>query len=492
MLERINALHDVDVLVLGGGVNGACLYDSLCRQGYRVLLADKHDFASGTSQASGMMIWGGLLYLRNLDLANVFKLSLDRDRLIDEKPDWVKPEMMHYLPHTGRGRAKWWVQSGLWLYWLMGLGRRRTPTWNTAFNERDLLKPGLTAGALCYEEAAVLQSDARFVLAWLVAARQSGQIAMNYCDVAGEFNARDRHWHVHLTDTIGRRQQRLRARLIVNCTGVWADKTNAEFAIESNFRHVFSKGVYLGLPRSPAHLSPLFFDLGEHADVISLLPWGPISLWGPTETAMSDLADGAHASTADVDFLLAHYARRFQIRVTRADIISLRCGIRPLVVDKHYRGQHYPLDLSRREEVVPDATKPWVSCYGGKLTGCRRMAARAMVEIAKRVSPSGEIHRPTNAPQRAVAWRHFPGLTVPVPTVASTVAFEYCTSLADYLRRRTNIAQWVAHGGFGRNDCNATILQNIATEIAEGDATVAARMVADYREQVMSELEFLG
>jgi glycerol-3-phosphate dehydrogenase len=112
LFQRLQVEHEFDVVILGGGINGACLYDTLCRQGYKVLLLDKSDFSAGTSQSSGMMIWGGLLYLRNLDFSNVFELSSGRDQIIRQKTNWVSPERMRYLASAGTGRSKWWVQSG--------------------------------------------------------------------------------------------------------------------------------------------------------------------------------------------------------------------------------------------------------------------------------------------------------------------------------------------------------------------------------------------
>ena len=69
--ERLQEEADFDVAILGGGVNGACLYDTLCRHRYKVLLIERGDFASGSSQSSGMMVWGGLLYLKNFDFSTV-------------------------------------------------------------------------------------------------------------------------------------------------------------------------------------------------------------------------------------------------------------------------------------------------------------------------------------------------------------------------------------------------------------------------------------
>lgn len=115
-VERLQHEHDFDVVVLGAGINGACLYDALCRRGYRVLLVDKSDFGSGTSQASGMMIWGGLLYLRNLEFSSVLQLSHDRDRMIAERIQGTSTATMRYVASSQFGRPAWWVQSGLWLY----------------------------------------------------------------------------------------------------------------------------------------------------------------------------------------------------------------------------------------------------------------------------------------------------------------------------------------------------------------------------------------
>jgi glycerol-3-phosphate dehydrogenase len=491
LLQRLETESAFDVVVLGGGVNGACLYDSLCRQGYRVLLADKGDFASGTSQSSGMMIWGGFLYLRNLDFPTVFKLSRDRDRIVHDKARWVTSETMRYLPSSGLGRARWWVQSGLWLYWLIGMGRRRTPGWEASFSELELIKPGFVKGSLTFEEAVLDQSDARFVYRWLACHRSPGQTALNYCNVTGAYNGVDKLWHLALKDDIAGSHYPIRSKIIVNCTGVWADQVNASFGIDSPFRHVFSKGVYLGIPRAKQHRSYLFFDLGERDDVISLVPWGPISLWGPTETAVKDISDGAEASNGDVDFLLEHYSRRFRDPITRRDIISLRCGLRPLVVGSRYQRERYPLDVSRRQEVFADTRQPWISCYGGKITGCTRMASRVMKLIGKAVNPTGEVRTAYELLQPEVEQMAFPGLSEPVASVAWATEHESARTLEDYLRRRTNIAQWIPRGGLGRNDCNASFLKDIALNIADGDTALAERSFESYREKVKNDFDFL-
>jgi glycerol-3-phosphate dehydrogenase len=491
LFEKLQSSSTFDVVIIGGGVNGACLYDTLCRQNYKVLLVEKADFSSGTSQASGMMIWGGLLYLRNLDLASVFQLSSDRDQIIRQKADWIQPKTMRYLPTVGAGRAKWWVHAGLWLYWMMGMGRRQAPRSEDHFSELDLLKPGLVNGSLTYEEAFVDCSDARFVYRWIDRHRSDGQVAVNYCKLSGDFSAHDKHWQLELEDGFSGEHFPVRSRMIVNCAGIWTDQVNAEFGMETPFRHALSKGVYLGIPRPERHRSPLFFDLGEHDDIISLVPWGPISLWGPTETAVQDISQGLDASSADVDYLLEHYSRRFRVPIERSDIISVRCGIRPLVVDKHYRGDRYPLDLSRRQEIVMDSGRPWMTCYGGKMTGCTRMAAKALRRIEKTIAARNAPSPAESAPAAAMESMAFPALSEPVPSAAWCAQHESCCTLEDYLRRRTNIAQWIPRGGFGKQDENAGTLQLIALALADQDRTLATRLFETYRKKVSEEFSRL-
>ena len=489
LFERLHNEHEFDVVVLGGGINGACLYDTLCRQGYKVLLVDKGDFASGTSQSSGMMIWGGLLYLRNLDLASVFELCSDRDKIVHQKASWMAPEMMRYLPTAGVGPAKWWVQTGLWLYWMMGMGRRRLPGSESHFSELELIKPGLVNGSLTYEEAFLEHSDARFVYRWIAPHRYSGQMALNHCKLSGAFGASDKRWHLDLEDGIAGGHYQVRSKMIVNCAGVWTDFVNAGFGIKSPFRHAFSKGVYLGLPRAGQHRSPLFFELGEHDDVITFVPWGPVSLWGPTETAVQDISAGLTATRQDVDYLLEHYARRFRVPVSRQDIVSVRCGIRPLVVDSQYQGDRYPLDLSRRQEVIQDTDRPWISCYGGKITGCTRMAGKVSMLIKKSVVATAEICSADDAWEADLKQMTFPGLSQPVPSAAWCAQHELCCTLEDYLRRRTNIAQWIPRGGFGKNDANAQTLKNIAVDLAHGDNILAEQLFEAYRRKIADEFE---
>ena len=128
-----------DVAIIGGGINGACLYHHLCRAGFSVVLLDKGDFASGTSQGSAMMIWGGLLYLQNGDLSTVRRLCASRERMLEQMGDWVKPRRFRYVTTRDGSRSPGVVHAALYLYWLLGGCRRARPRKESEFPERGFL-----------------------------------------------------------------------------------------------------------------------------------------------------------------------------------------------------------------------------------------------------------------------------------------------------------------------------------------------------------------
>ena len=284
-----------DVAIVGAGINGACLYDHLCRAGYRVLLIDQGDFASGTSQSSAMMIWGGLLYLVYGDVKTVWKLCRSRERMIRGLGEWVKPQAIRYFPAQNGGRSGLFNVAGFYAYWLLGRCRRARPRWRRAYAERVLLNGEISRDTWEYEEAGVSPSDCRFVCEWILPHINRCHVPLNYCRLdGGGYDATAKHWRLELTDTLSGKARVGRARYTINTAGVWTDELNRRFGRESPWRHVFSKGVFIGLERDRRHRDSLIFEnpRQKELDPLALIPWGPVSLWGPTETVCEDLQAG--------------------------------------------------------------------------------------------------------------------------------------------------------------------------------------------------------
>jgi len=284
---------------------------------------------------------------------------------------------------------------------------------------------------------------------------------MNYCEpVECSYNRVDRQWTIFLADNRRSKQCTVRTACIINCAGVWTDQVNECFGITSPFRHVFSKGVFIGFERPREHQSPLIFEMGQHGDTLTFIPWGPISLWGPTETLVHTREQGFSIERDDIDFLLDHAHRHLKSHIADSRIVTLRCGVRPLVVQRDFHADCYPLLLSRRHKIISDESVPWISVYGGKISGCLSLAAAVAVNVDKKHVRRSNICRSITPPHKK-SWNKFPGLLESVPSLEWCVQNEFCCTLDDYLRRRTNIAQWTPRQGLGFQNENAAYLSTL-------------------------------
>jgi len=476
-----------DVLIIGGGVSGACLFHHLSGAGYRVLLIDKGDFASATSQSSAMMIWGGLLYLKHLRLGTVWRLCGSRNSLLEERSACVKPQAFRYLVSSHRPGKRLLVNSALHSYWLLGRCRGERPRRDQQFPEIDFLKSTEFVDSFVYEEAMLDSSDARFALQWVLAPRNAHSHAVNYCSAESlNFKLAERTWSVDLQDHLrpGVAAQ-VSSRLIVNCAGPWADEVNQGFGVQSPFKHVLSKGVFVGMRRFPAHEQPLIMDTANGKDCMSLIPWGPISLWGPTETCETNLGDAGHVTAADVTNLLTELNRWLPNSRGADDIVSIRNGVRALVVHKDSAPTKSTLQLSRKFKIHSNRQAPWVSVYGGKITDCVRLAQTVVASVMKQIGPARSNGGNSQSVNGAYQFALFPGLSTKVPSVRFCVEREACWTLEDYLRRRTNIAQWVPRGGLGRDNENREYIKRIAEELPSlNTAETAEDRVGRYEEKI--------
>lgn len=160
-----------DVIIVGGGIQGACLYHQLVREGRRVLLVDQGDFGGGTSQSSAMLVWGGLLYLKDLDFAAVARLSAARDRLIQDHTNQVEAQRLTFLFGKRPHRRPWAVHAGLWLYRMLALGRRNLPNQFQPSSDAAFIRDESVTKWLSVEEGHLRLSDAQFVFDFIESAQ---------------------------------------------------------------------------------------------------------------------------------------------------------------------------------------------------------------------------------------------------------------------------------------------------------------------------------
>jgi glycerol-3-phosphate dehydrogenase len=372
------AERELDVLVVGGGVVGAGTALDAATRGLATGLVEARDWASGTSSRSSKLIHGGLRYLEMLDFGLVREALKERGLLLERlAPHLVRPVPFLY-PLQHRGWERFYVGSGVALYDAMsvssrhgrGLPRHRHLTRRHALRVAPCLKKEALVGALQYYDAQV--DDARFTAALARTAASYGAHVANRAAVTEFLREGERVVGVTVHDVEQDRRFRVRARQVVNATGVWTDDTQAMIAERGRFHVRASKGIHLVVPKDRIHSSTGLI-LRTEKSVLFVIPWGRHWIVGTTDTAW-DL-DKAHpaASSADIDYLLEHVNSVLAVPLTRDDVQGVYAGLRPLLA-----GESDATSTLSREHTVAHPVPGLVVVAGGKYTTYRVMAKDAV------------------------------------------------------------------------------------------------------------------
>ncbi len=443
--SRMNQLgkltsQEFDVLIIGGGINGCCIYHHAKRAGLKVALVEAQDFASQTSQNSGMMIWGGLLYLQNYDFKSVYHFSRSRDNLIDLFPTLIEPKTFHFVRAENSKRNRMLDYLGLQLYWGFSHFKRKKPYSSETWNNQTCLS---------FEEAILKTSDAHFTLNWLNLLPNNESVCINYLKVCdGHYDATNKIWKIDCLSFFEKENIQVKCKSVINAAGISVDEINALFEIKSPYKHVFSKGVYLNVKNNPKNNNKAYiFEMGSNNDVLTYMPWGNVALWGSTETIIENKNEGYYVTPAEREFLIKKGQALTHGLVCADNVISTRVGMRPLAVSVNQKVDGlYGLDISRQHKISITKNKSWISVYGGKISGCDRVADQTIKLVKKTIKiKTKNVLKFENTKYAQIEWSTFPGIEQKVPTLQWCVDNQYCCTMEDYLRRRTNIAQWIPH-----------------------------------------------
>ncbi len=375
-----------DVLIVGGGINGAVCASALASQGARVALIDRGDFAGQTSQESSNLVWGGIKYLETFEFSLVKELCSARNQLITSYPSSVKEVRFFTCLEPGFRKPAWMITLGAWLYWFIGLFATRRPRWlsraDLAADEPSVLAARFSAGVE-YSDAYLVDNDARFVFKFIREALDHGGIVANY--VSSEGAAREGEvWRTSALDHVTGRRFEIRSRVLINACGPQVDSHNERSQVGTEHRHVFSKGIHLITRRLSEHTRVLTF-FADDGRLFFVIPMGNRSCVGTTDTRVKELP--ARVTAEDRRFVLDNINKRLSLAepLTEADIIAERCGVRPLVVARGDgdQGEADWTSLSRKHEIEVDAAQAHVSIYGGKLTDCINVAEEVATEVER-------------------------------------------------------------------------------------------------------------
>lgn len=391
-LDKLDGGH-FDALVIGGGINGAVSAAALAARGLSVAVVDRGDFAGFTSQESSNLVWGGFKYLENYELLLVRKLCKSRNRLMKTYPANVKE--IGFLAALGKSAPfpPWLAALGSFAYWGIGSFKTNAPRPLSAENiERlePIVDTTEVRGGIEYADAYLPDNDARFVFGFVRAAMDSGAVAANYVEVTGTERATNQ-WKVTLTDAETGRELACTARIVVNAAGPFIDGLSEQMKLRTDHRIVYSKGIHLVVDQITPHERVLaFFD--DTRRLFYVIPMGKRSVIGTTDTRVDEPISAV--TDEDRTFLLHQINERLDLPqpLTPADIISERCGVRPLVVknDGDDREDVEWTTLSRKHEIEADVDKQVISIFGGKLTDCLNVGeevAEAVETLGLRLEP---------------------------------------------------------------------------------------------------------
>jgi glycerol-3-phosphate dehydrogenase len=392
MLARAEAVaaltaEPFDVLVVGGGITGAGVALDAATRGYSVALAERADYAIGTSSRSSKLVHGGLRYLQNFDLGLVREALLERQLNVALAPHLVRPLPL-VVPAFDGARPDRLTGIGLNMYDVMSTVRRRgrdddywSPARHRVIGGEEVLEllPALagrapSGGYLFYD---CQTDDVRLVLTVLAEAARFGAVCANRVEVTGllEHGAR-------AVDLETGEELEIRAENVVNATGVWADRLRPEELHDEAEVPIIrpSRGTHIIVPRETLPVVAGAIAPAGGGRTIFVLPWLGQTLIGTTDNDYEGDLERVQPSEDDVGYLLEAVNAFFAASLTPGDIAGAYAGVRPLISTGDPRKS---VDISRKAELY-ETSSGMVTITGGKLTTWRRMAKMTVDRIVER------------------------------------------------------------------------------------------------------------
>ncbi len=514
-LESLSAKR-YDLLVLGGGINGAGIARDAALRGLTVLLIEKNDFGFGASSRSTKLAHGGLRYLESAELGLVRESLKERAIL----QDVLAPHLVHPLPfllpfYGGDLRPPWKIKLGLWLYDLLALGssirtHQSFGRVETLRQEPALERRGLKGAGLYWD---CRMNDARLVLENIVDAEQLGAVCLNYTVLKSVEHLSTGDLRGRVLDLDTGQEVAVSARLLINTTGPWVDEALDSLGRAQGIPAVKpTKGVHL-VTRSLTKGHALLVPARSDGRVFFIIPCDflgePASLIGTTDTDFHGDKAHVHADAADVAYLLAETRRVLPGADLRpADIKATYAGLRPLSAPhKDARGNFH---ISRESQILEQ--DGLLSVTGGKFTTYRALAEKVVDRAARllglKLGSLSTAHRPLpgagqfpspsylesiygalapeilslGGPDPSLLEPIAPGLPAILAQVAYAVRNEKARHLVDFYLRRTFLGLDLAPDHPGVEKVAAVMAKELGW-----DAAVMAKELEDLERTINGE-----
>lgn len=386
-------MQHFDLLIIGGGINGAGIARDAAGRGLKVCLVEKGDLAQATSSASTKLVHGGLRYLEHYEFRLVRESLIERERLLNIAPHIIWP-LRFVLPHDNGLRPKWMLRLGLFLYDHIGGRKLLPPTRDVDLRappHGEVLEDRLTHG---WEYSDCWVEDSRLVVLNCLDAQERGAEIRTRTECVG-LERGDAQWTATLQTDHG--EEKVTAAKVVNAAGPWVDEVLGR-AIpgerHENLRLV--KGSHLIFPRLFAHDRCYIFQNRDNRIVFAIPYEREFTLVGTTDMLFEGDPQGIDISTEEAQYICDAVNEYLRVDVSPEQAVASYAGVRPLYEDKSASNSTVTRDY--QFEVDQDGP-PLLSIFGGKLTTYRKLAEHALEKLgvdgsswtADKALPGGEI-----------------------------------------------------------------------------------------------------
>lgn len=382
--KLINRLEEesFDLLIVGGGINGAGVARDAASRGMKVALVEKDDFASGTSSRSSKLVHGGIRYLENLEFDLVFEALSERARLFDMAPNLVHP-LRFVLPiYKGDRVGMFKMGMGMALYDL--LSTYEAPELHERLNASDsmerlpLLNSKNLKGSYVYSDA--YMDDDRLVIETLRSAHSYGALSASYVTAGEPIRDENKIIGIECTDGLSGKKFVVKAKHIVGSVGPWTDIYFSE--VYKDWKNCLrpTKGVHITVERERVNLKQAVVMVSnDQKRIVFGIPRHEMTIFGTTDTDYKGDPKNVRAEKEDITYLLELINQYFPgAKLKEDDILASYAGVRPLVND----GSSSEGKTSREHEIwsMDDGV---TLVAGGKYTTYRLIAEHVMEEVLK-------------------------------------------------------------------------------------------------------------
>ena len=356
-----------DLLIIGGGINGAGIAADAAGRGLDVVLCEKADLASGTSSWSTKLIHGGLRYLEFYEFGLVRKSLQEREVLTAAAAHIIKPLAFH-IPQLPHSRSSWFIRIGLFLYDYLAQRKRFEGSRSIKIDPEGPLNSVITRG-FEYWDAQV--DDSRLVVLNARQAKQRGAQILTRTECTS-MRSLGNGWRVTLHDHASNTDTEIDCKAIVNATGPWVAALSEQLSKEEAEHEIrLVKGSHIVVPRM--HSGSQAFMLQHHdGRVIFVIPWlQDYTLIGTTEAEHKGNLERVEISKEETSYLLSIVNLYFKKSILHSDVVYSFAGVRPLIDDEEVNASKVSRDYNLELESDPH---PILSVYGGKVTTYRVLA----------------------------------------------------------------------------------------------------------------------